>query len=277
MSILSITVNIVLAVFLGIALAVLLFVLRMSRSSIRRRYRCDTVRSRRARGVEEMAILERDGSSILVIELQGALFFGSAERLALDIDAETAQATRWLILDLQRVNDIDSTAVRILADIDTDLTRRAVKLTLVLRDRSETSELLAELPGRRSGLMSDRAIEWAEDDLLDSKTGGCASGSRTIAEYPSSKFLCCGTSRQTNLSDCVLIFSPPYGRRQHNTFQEGDPGSHLFLVARGRASVHLMSKDRNIRLATFAAGSVFGELALWTRGRVRRPLPWMRR
>ena len=49
-------------------------------------------------------------------------------------------------------------------------------------------------------------------------------------------------------------------------FQEGDPGSHLFLVARGRASVHLMSKDRNIRLATFAAGSVFGELALLDKG-----------
>jgi SulP family sulfate permease len=264
-SILSITVNIVLAVFLGIALAVLLFVLRMSRSSIRRRYRCDTVRSRRARGVEEMAILERDGSSILVIELQGALFFGSAERLALDIDAETAQATRWLILDLQRVNDIDSTAVRILADIDTDLTRRAVKLTLVLRDRSETSELLAELPGRRSPDV-DRAIEWAEDDLLDSKTGGCASGSRSIAEISFEQVSMLRHFPPDQLVRLRSYFQSAVWPAGSTIFQEGDPGSHLFLVARGRASVHLMSKDRNIRLATFAAGSVFGELALLDKG-----------
>jgi len=47
---------------------------------------------------------------------------------------------------------------------------------------------------------------------------------------------------------------------------QGDPGSHLFLVTRGRASVRLMSDTGNIRLATFAPGSVFGELALLDRG-----------
>lgn len=44
---LLIAINVVLAVFIGIVLAVLLFVVRMSRSNIRRFYRCDTVRSRR--------------------------------------------------------------------------------------------------------------------------------------------------------------------------------------------------------------------------------------
>jgi sulfate permease, SulP family len=40
----SIAINVVLAVFIGILLAVFLFVLRMSRSNIRKTYRCDVVR-----------------------------------------------------------------------------------------------------------------------------------------------------------------------------------------------------------------------------------------
>ena len=57
-SFLSIAINIVLAVFLGVALAIFLFVVRMSRSNIRRLYRCDAVRSRKSRGTGDMELLE---------------------------------------------------------------------------------------------------------------------------------------------------------------------------------------------------------------------------
>src|SRR4051812_5816754 len=70
-SFLSIAINIVLAVFLGVALAIFLFVVHMSRSNIRRLYRCDAVRSRKSRGTRDMELLETKGSSILVVELQG--------------------------------------------------------------------------------------------------------------------------------------------------------------------------------------------------------------
>ena len=48
-AVLAFSLNIVDAVFIGIAIAVMLFVLRMSRSILRRSYRCDAVHSRRAR------------------------------------------------------------------------------------------------------------------------------------------------------------------------------------------------------------------------------------
>src|SRR5580692_5571435 len=89
-SLLSIAINVVLAVFIGIVLAVLLFVVRMSRSNIRRLYRCDAVRSRRYRDPAELELLRVAGASVLVIELQGALFFGTADRLAQIVDTETA-------------------------------------------------------------------------------------------------------------------------------------------------------------------------------------------
>jgi sulfate permease, SulP family len=183
-SILSITVNIVLAVFLGLALAVSLFVLRMSRSNVRRQYRCGSVRSRRSLDAENMAILESTGSSILVIELQGALFFGSADRLAQEIDTATAEATRWLILDLRRVTDIDSTSMRILVDIETDLARRSIELAVVLHARSATGQRLAELSSRRFPDI-DLAIEWAEDNLLDSRTAtGRSTAELSLEQIP---------------------------------------------------------------------------------------------
>src|SRR3954467_968664 len=106
-SLLSIAINVVLAVFIGIVLAVLLFVLRMSRSNIRRLYRCDSVRSRRYRDPAELEVLHVRGTSVLVIELQGALFFGSAERLAQIVESEIAKPTAALLLDLRRITEID--------------------------------------------------------------------------------------------------------------------------------------------------------------------------
>jgi SulP family sulfate permease len=52
----------------------------------------------------------------------------------------------------------------------------------------------------------------------------------------------------------------------HVIFRHGDPGSSLYLVTHGRASIHLWHDDGDIRLVTFAAGAVFGELALLDRG-----------
>jgi MFS superfamily sulfate permease-like transporter len=161
-SLLSIAINVVLAVFIGIALAVLLFVVRMSGSNVRKAYRCDTVRSRRYRDPAELAVLHVQGASILVIELQGALFFGSAERLAQIVDGETAAGTSALVLELRRVTEIDSTGARILGDLDAALTARGVKLSLVLSGRTETAARLAGIFHAPDRFFPDidRAIEW---------------------------------------------------------------------------------------------------------------------
>ena len=261
-SILSITVHIVLAVFLGLALAVSLFVLRMSRSVVRRQYRCGTLRSRRSRAPDDMATLERAGASILVIELQGALFFGSADRLAQDIEAAATPATRWLILDLRRVTEIDSTGLRILLDIEGELARRSVTLGLVMPDRGEVRRALGEQSGRQFADV-DRAIEWAEDELLEGSRAGTAP---VAAELPLEQFSLLRQFTPAQIARLRPYLQPEVWPAGSTIFNEGDPGSHLFLVAHGRASVRLLSADRNIRLATFGPGSLFGELALLDKG-----------
>ena len=251
-SLLSIAINVVLAVFIGIVLAVLLFVVRMSRSNIRRLYRCDAVRSRRSRYLAELEVLDVQGASVLVMELQGALFFGSAERLAQIVDSETAEGTATLLLDLRRITEIDSTGARILGDTDAALSARGVKLALVLSRRTETAARLADIFGRNRFFPDiDRAIEWAEDDLLQ-KAGTVASLELTLT-----------TDQIERLRTCLEPVSWPAG---HVIFRHGDPGSSMYLVTRGCASVHLRHDDEGIRLVSFAAGAVFGELALLDRG-----------
>ena len=49
-------------------------------------------------------------------------------------------------------------------------------------------------------------------------------------------------------------------------FREGDPGGELFIVIKGTASAFLQSPNSAIRLATFAPGTVFGELAILDAG-----------
>jgi anti-anti-sigma regulatory factor len=261
-SLLSIAINVVLAVFIGIVLAVLLFVVRMSRSNIRRLYRCDTVRSRRYRDPAELEVLHVRGVSVLVIELQGALFFGTADRLAQIVDRETIDGTTTaLLLELRRVTEIDSTGARILGDIDAALAARGVKLALVLSGRTETAARLADIfHGDRFFPDIDRTIEWAEDELLrDAGTGQPLQ--LPLDRHP---LLQGFTAEQVERLRAQL--EPVAFPAGHVIFRHGDPGSSLYLVNRGRASVHIQREDGDIRLVTFAAGAVLGELALLDRG-----------
>jgi SulP family sulfate permease len=261
-SLLSIAVNVVLAVFIGIVLAVFLFVVRMSRSNIRKLYRCDNVRSRRYRDPAELAVLHAQGASILVIELQGALFFGSAERLAQIVERETAQGTTVLLLEMRRITEIDSTGARILGDIDAALAARGIKLALVLSARTETAARLADIFHAPDRFFPDidRAIEWAEDDLLRQTATGPAS------EWPLDRLPLVSDFTADQIERLRSWLEPAAWSAGEVVFRSGDPGSSLYLVTQGRASVHILHDGGDIRLATFAPGAVFGELALLDRG-----------
>jgi sulfate permease, SulP family len=261
-SLLSIAINVVLAVFIGIVLAVLLFVVRMSKSNIRKLYRCDAVRSRRYRDPAELELLRVAGASVLVIELQGALFFGTADRLAQIVDTETAKDTTAVLLELRRVTEVDSTGARILGDIDAALSARGINLVLVLSAGTETAARIADIFQARDRFFPDidRAMEWAEDELLR-KSGTGLSVELSLDRVPLLRDL---TSDQIGRLRAWL--EPVAWPAGHVVFRHGDPGSSLYLVTRGRASVHLRDDDGGIRLATFAAGAVFGELALLDRG-----------
>jgi MFS superfamily sulfate permease-like transporter len=251
---LSVTINIALAVFLGIVIAIALFVVRMSRSNIRRRYNCDKIHSRKARTPEEAALLEKRGGDILVLELQGVLFFGSAEMLSDDTERASAAGMRTIILDLRRVTEIDATGARILAEIQTSLARKNQHLALALAKNSQTAARLSEagiIEAIGTGCVFediDRAIEWAEDAKSD--------------EIPLASVDLLSTLTSTEREAIERHTRRETFPRGKIIFREGDPGQELFIVTKGRASAYLKQiNGGEIRLATFAPGTIFGELA----------------
>jgi SulP family sulfate permease len=171
----SVTLDIVLAVFIGIAIAVVLFVVSMSRSVVRRSYRCGATRSRRFRTANDLALFAQRGETILVMELQGALFFGTGEKLVQEIDHALTQETTFVILNLRRVNEIDSTGARALLEISAMLAARQKTLFLVLGSESvpmirlRDFQILDSIPPSRVFADSDRAIEQAENELLSDR------------------------------------------------------------------------------------------------------------
>jgi len=270
-AVLSLAVDIVVAVLLGLAIAALLFVVRMSRSVIRRLYRCAALRSRKSRPRAELDLLEKSGSTILAIELQGALFFGSAERLAGEIAAQVREPTRTVILDLRRITEIDSTGARILLEINSELNRAGKWLVLsaahpgdAIGQQLEKAGVISEIGADNLFRDTDRAIEWAEDELLRSEG---------VVAAPQSEVPFAQSSIGTGLSaEHLAAVEKHLERIEYQQgqviFREGDPANEFFVIAKGSASAHLRPADgSDVRLMSFAPGTVFGELAFLDAGK----------
>lgn len=267
---LAIAVNLIVAVATGVGAAVLFFLLRMSKTVVRRAYRGDVVHSRKTRPPRLMEVLQRHGGHIVVFELEGPIFFGTAEDLARRVEAVQGEITH-VVLDLKRVNEVDTTGARILLQVYRRLQDEGKDLALSHLTRGTAVANVLEDVGfvRALGVDrifddSDRALEWAEDDLI-ARTLGAAKGDEEY-ELEHLDLLVDLSPRDRE------ALRPRLTRRTYQrgtvVFREGDEGRELYIIARGAASVRmkLAGENREKRLATFAAGTVFGELALLDAG-----------
>jgi CRP-like cAMP-binding protein/anti-anti-sigma regulatory factor len=263
----AIVANLVVAVGIGVVVAVVSFLFRMSRSIIRREYEGGTVQSRRTRDPELMDVLSARGAEMLVLELEGPLFFGTAEDLARRVEAARREGVRFVVLDFKRVNEVDSTGARILFQLCERMEREGKRLLLshLPRDRAVATALhdigLASADGAARVFHDiDRALEWAEDELIRAHApDATAEGERALATMD----VAAGLDEADRAALAALLVRRVYDKGAA-VFHEGDEGRELFLIAAGVASATLRLADegRQNRLATFSAGTVFGELAL---------------
>lgn len=114
----------------GIVLAVFLFIReQVGGSIVRRRFLGNEYFSKRVRSREEMAILEKKGDQTRVFELQGSLFFGTSDQLYQSLEKDISQS-RYLILDMRRVQSVDVTATHLLDRMRDRLAERGGSLSL---------------------------------------------------------------------------------------------------------------------------------------------------
>jgi len=262
----AIAVDLVAAVGIGVAVTAVSFLATMSRSAVRRVYAGDTIHSRKARDPRLAAILAGHGRRIVVFELEGPIFFGTAESLAGRVDAAVREGATHVVLDLKRVSEVDSTGAKIIEQMASGLGARGAALLLShvggggrLRDQLAHGGALRAVTSERVFLDTDHALEWAEDRLIADELRGV-----TTAELPLERL-----DTLAGLEEAERrVFTDLLERRAYRAgevvFREGDEGRELFMIVKGTASVRirLPGHERDNRLATFSPGTVFGEVAL---------------
>jgi SulP family sulfate permease len=256
------------AVGLGVALAILQFVRAQVRAPVVHRRSTAAQRpSLRRRPESARRRLAQHGDRIVLYELQGNLFFGTADRLFDEIHADLERRA-WVVLDMGRVTQVDLTALRRLRQMESLLHGHGGELLLAnLRgDAAAGAEVRASSSGPSGGARAtrmfvdaDEAVEAAEDALLSEL--GQPPQPRDATVRLEAHELCHGLDAASleSLRKALRRRSVPAGT---SLFGAGDPGDELFLVVRGEVDARLPYGDGAYkRIAKFGPGTFFGEVS----------------
>jgi sulfate permease, SulP family len=261
----QLTLNVLVALVIGVLASAALLLVKLSRSPVRRHLDGTLRSSLRVRSAEAREALRTVATRIRILELEGELFFGTADRLQREVDALPAD-TRWVIIDLRRVNEIDATGARVLDVLSQrcDLRQMRVALSHVgpgdrRGDYLRALGLEQAIAPRRWFSDLDRALEWAEDELLAGLRVAEAND-----EVPPARMAILRDLDADDLAKVTAVLERHELRSGDSVFREGEEGERMYFIARGQVSigVGVEGEGRDVRLATFSAGVVFGEMAL---------------
>jgi len=265
-AVVTVWVNLVVAVLFGLMITAAVFAAKMSKPVVRRVYSGAVRRSMRQRNMEQTAILKAHGSCISVFELEGPLFFGTAESLTEDVESRSA-ASRFIVLDFRRVNALDATGTRLLQQLARRTTGRAATLIFAgIAPRSMAARMVDamkhtnEFAHVHRFVDADRALEWTEDQLLQTHSPHAIAPTELALQDTE---LCQGFTPVE-----IALFAGMVSRETHRRgsylFRRGEPGTSLYVIAKGAVSIILPGEAHasTRRLVTFREGVVFGELAV---------------
>jgi SulP family sulfate permease len=265
-TVLTVTADLIVAIAVGVAVASFQFIVHAGQAPIHRRLTGDRLQSKNARPLAEMDLLRREGMAIAIVEARGAIFFGSAERLAEQLE-QLAETADWVIVDLRRVTEIDATGAHILRRFDRFLKRQ--NKTLLLSHLAEDGHMLAFLRDMevvphdmeaRIFTDLDGALAWAEGRLLARLGAGAGVGEElALADM---EVLAGLSAEQLGVLEAAMT------RETHaqgaRLFQERSAGDAMYFLAQGSVSVKGRVGDgaREVRFAGIGPGVVFGEMAI---------------
>jgi SulP family sulfate permease len=264
-AIITVSVNLVWAVIIGLVISTVYFIIKTGISVIRREYTADLICSNKVRNRRQIAHLNENKNKIKVFELHGPIFFGSADRLAQILETKMKGAT-YCVLDMKQITEIDSTGANILVRLHKMFEKQNKFLVIshihanhTLWDFLEISGVKKEILDDRFYLSTDLALEWAEDQLLDQICEGDA-----CSHYELGDLDVFDDFSDDELIKIEALLAKDTFKKDEILIKEGDTDRDLYILTRGSVSVKMnlpfISAER--RLFTFDAGVVFGEMAL---------------
>ncbi|MEO7498671.1 MAG: cyclic nucleotide-binding domain-containing protein, partial [Casimicrobiaceae bacterium] len=213
-------------------------------------------------GPAELAGVLQARGRTRIVELEGALFFGSADRLCV-LAERLARDADWIVLDFARVSTVDATGAFLLDQLEQRLAARGVRLLLAglsTDGRNGAAMLAYGAFGDRSPRPwfpdVDRAVEHVERSAL------APADAVTPSEIPARALSLFDGFGDGDLAVVAAALERRALARGALLFQEGDAGDRLYLVARGLITIMIrrFGGDES-RIVTMAAGAVIGEAA----------------
>lgn len=217
---------------------------------------------------ERQRLLTLHGETILILRLQGYIFFGTADRLRERIQGWLAEEgdtpTRYLLIDFRRATGIDSSAV--LSFLKLAQYAEQKDFRLVLTGLSEPMRTAM----RRGGIALDedrrlrcygsldRGLRWCEKKLLQA-----VEAEEEFSAEPQERLfpLDEGEAPTRSLLTHMHRLELPAG---HRLVTQGDNSHEMYFIESGQVGVHLMRNDgETVRLKTLSAGTTVGELAFY--------------
>lgn len=263
------TVSLIAASATGIGLAILLFVREQTSGVVvSRKTYGNQISSKTVRLADEKAVLERLGEQTVIFELQGSLFFGTADQLYLAIEPETKKRS-YVILDMRRVQSVDVTATHVLELLDDMIAQHGG--LMIISDLPHSLPIGQDIEQylEQAGLVTasrkirvfdelDDALEWVENQLLEREhVAKSEEKPLELAEIE----LFRGRKNET-LAALDALIERRAVKAGERIFSAGDAGDEIFLIRRGTVRIVLPRGPRQgHHLATFGRGNFVGEMA----------------
>ena len=257
--------SLVAAVLTGLLLSVVLFVFAMSDRAVGRRYRNPGSLSRMSRSASETTALLLHGAEIEIIELHGALFFGSADQLVREVDAAWEGGARCVIVDFKRVSQMDLSGARRVLQV----ARRCwhSEAFLAFAGLRPGSPVLAyyEALGLQPQLRADRTFPTLEEALAGAELVVLAAhGIRREAPVTAAETLLRLGFAEREATALLMLAAEHAFPAGAAIIRIGEPADAVYVLVEGEVEVSLPPGGGGVRarLATLTAGTLFGEAAL---------------
>ena len=248
----------------GVALAILLFIREQTRASIvRSRVEGHDIFSRRAHSSQEKAFLDQESGNVVILELQGSLFFGTASQLHAALEAETSR--KYVILSMRRVQSLDVTATHVLEQIKDRLEEHDGFLVFCDIPKGLPSGLKMKRFLKETGVVRptnkafafrqlDEALEWVESQMMLERA---ESFHQDPIDLPDMDIVSgCSQESIAALGACVQMRSVKAGKK---IYKAGTDGSEMFLIRNGLVKLTMpIGKKTNYHLATSGPGEIIG-------------------
>jgi SulP family sulfate permease len=254
----------------GVALSALFFLREQMRGSlVHKKSFGSEMSSKRSRLPNEQKVIRESGKRVVLYELQGSLFFGNTDRLFTMI-SEDLRESQFVILNMRRVQSMDSTALHMLGQISALLSDRNGRLFLTdlpdeLSPGQSTDSFL-----REAGLLTHDsnvavfeefhyALEWTEDFLLKEKHLYHSHTEKALSLQEIELFHSLSPVQIEEVEPFLDKLSVAAG---DVIFRSGDTTDSVFFIRQGIVKIMLpLNSHRAHHLASFGRGDFFGDMA----------------